>query len=78
MALSDYKITTAQVNAAHVGAQPNTLRGTAAQNKQAFDNYPDLITEHFNDLVDELDNEISATIDSDVLLLYTALGWTAE
>lgn len=78
MAITDYKITSAQVNAVHVGAQPNVLRGTAAQNKQVFDNYSDMIVEHINNLIDFLDNDTQAVVDPDVLTLYASLGWTPD
>lgn len=74
--ITDYIITDADINAAHVGAQPDILRGTAAQNKQAFDNYGDMISEHFNNLITYLEADTQATIDDSTLLLYTGLGWT--
>jgi len=60
-----------------VGAQPDTLRGSASQNKQVFDNYCDMIANHHNDLCDFLYGDTSATIDPSVLLLYASLGWVA-
>lgn len=78
MAATDYKITTAEVNAARVGSQPTILRGSAAQNKQVFDNFGDLIVDHFNDLCDFIETDTSATVDRDVLLLYASLGWVDE
>lgn len=75
---TDYKITTADVQGAHVEAQPTILRGSAQQNKQVFDKYSDMITEHFNDLCDFIATDTSATIDRNVLVLYQSLGWTAE
>lgn len=78
MAITDYTITSAQVNAAHVEAQPNILQGTATQNKQVFDKYCDLITEHFNGLIAELNTNMSPVIDNSVLELYTSLGWIPD
>ena len=78
MAANDYKISTADVQGAHVEAQPTILRGSATQNKQVFDKYCDMIVEHFNDLCDYVDTDTSATVDHDVLLLYASLGWVAD
>ena len=75
---TDYKISTADIQGAHVGAQPTVLQGSAAQNKQVFDNYPDMIVTHFNNLCDFISNDTSATIDRDVLTLYASLGWVAS
>lgn len=78
MAVTDYKITTADINAVHVEAQPNVLRGSAQANKRVFDAYSDMIVSHFNDALDEIANDTSAEIDRDVLDLYASLGWTPE
>ena len=78
MAATDYKITDANVSAVHVEAQPTVLQGSATQNKQVFDSYPDMIVEHFNNLCDFIANDTSATIHRDVLVRYAALGWTAD
>lgn len=78
MAITDYTITSAQVNEVHVEAQPTVLQGTATQNKQVFDKYCDLITAHFNGLITELNTSISPTIDSSTLALYASLGWVAD
>lgn len=72
---SDCVITTADINPVHVVAQPTVLKGDATQNKQVFDAYPDMIVEHFNDLCNFLDEEISPAIDDSVLYLYASLGW---
>ena len=73
---SDYKISTADIQAVHVEAQPNILRGSAAQNKKVFDRYSDLIASRFNSLCDLVDDDTSAVIDRSTLLLYASLGWT--
>ena len=78
MAATDYKITTAEVQAVHVEAQPTILRGSATQNKQVFDRYSDLIVEHFNNLCDFVGTDTSATVDREVLVLYASLGWVAD
>ena len=78
MAISDYTITDAQINAAHVAAQPTVLQGTAAQNKAVFDNYPELIKDHFNGLITELSNGIDTAVDPAVLALYASLGWVQD
>lgn len=76
MAATTYKITTADVQAVHVEAQPDVLQGTAQQNKKVFDKYSDMIVSHFNGLCDFVDSDLSAVIDPDVLYLYETLGWT--
>ena len=78
MAINNYIITEADVQAVHVEAQPTVLQGSATQNKQVFDAYPDMIVEHFNGLCNELDRGISPTVDTSVLELYEALGWVAD
>lgn len=78
MAATDYKISSADVSAVHVEAQPTILRGSATQNKQVFDAYSDMIVNHFNGLCDFINNDTSATVDRDVLELYASLGWVAD
>lgn len=78
MAATDYKITSADVQAVHVEAQPTILRGSATQNKQVFDKYSDMIVDHFNDLCDFVDANTDAVVDHDVLVLYASLGWVAD
>ena len=80
---TDYKIVgnaemSGTANELRVGAQPTVLRGTAAQNKQAFDNYCDLIATKHNALCEFIDDTQSTEIDRDVLLLYASLGWVAD
>lgn len=76
MAITDYKITEADIAQVHVEARETVLRGSATQNKQVFDAYPDMIVEHFNDALDEIALDTSAEIDNEVLTLYASLGWT--
>lgn len=64
MAIDDYKVTNAEVQAAHVQAAPNTLTGTAQENKAVFDGYPELLKEKHNGLIDELDDALSEKADS--------------
>lgn len=79
MAVStDYKITTADIQGAHVEAQPTILRGSATQNKQVFDKYSDMIAEHFNGLCDFLASDTSSVIDRDVLVYYASIGWIQD
>lgn len=79
MAISDYMISTAEVQAVHVEAQPTILQGSATDNKKAFDAYSDMIVSHFNDLCTFLENDTSATVDRDVLIYYReVLGWVAD
>lgn len=78
MAATDYKITPAEVNVAHVEARPTILQGSATQNKQAFDKYPDLIAEKHNGLCDFIANDVSAVVDPSVLALFALDGWVAD
>lgn len=78
MSATDFKISSAEVNNVHVEAQPNVLRGTATQNKQVFDKYSDLITDHFNDLCDYIDEDTSTVIDNAVLQYYASIGWVQD
>ena len=79
----DYKVVgntvlTGSATELRVGAQPTTLRGSAAQNKQAFDNYCDMIATMHNGLCDYLYTDTSSVIDHSVLVIYAALGWVAD
>ena len=79
----DYEITgntvlSGSATELRVGAQPTTLRGTAAQNKQVFDNYCDLIATKHNALCEFLYQDTSAEIDHSVLVLYATLGWVQD
>ena len=79
MAITDYKISTADVHAVHVEAQPTVLKGSAGDNKRVFDAYSDMIVGHFNNLCDFLESDTSATVDRDVLIYYRdVLGWVAD
>ena len=78
MAITDYKITSTDIAQVHVEAQPTVLQGSAVQNKKAFDAYPDMIVEHFNNALDEIANDTTAEIDREVLDFYVSLGWTPE
>lgn len=78
MAITDYKITPAEISQVHVEARETVLKGDATQNKQVFDAYPDLIVQKLNGALDEIANDTSAEIDRDVLTLYESLGWTPE
>lgn len=89
MAITDHKISgldparesalaTANISQVHVEAQATVLQGSANQNKQVFDNYPDMIVAHFNAALEEISNDTSAEIDRDVLDLYLSLGWTPD
>ena len=76
--ITDYKISTADIQGAHVEAQPTVLRGSAQQNKQVFDKYSDMIAEHFNGLCDFLAEDTSAVVERAVLTLYASLGWVQD
>ena len=76
---TDYIISTADVQGAHVEAQPTVLRGSATENKRVFDRYSDMIVEHFNGLCNFISDERSTEIDRDVLIYYRdVLGWVAD
>ena len=78
MAITDYKITSSDIAAVHVEAQPTVLQGSALQNKKVFDAYSDMIVEHFNNALEAIEENTSAVIDPDVLDLYASLGWTPD
>lgn len=78
MAITDYKITPAEIAQVHVEARETVLKGDATQNKQVFDAFPNLIVQKLNGALDEIANDTSAEIDRDVLTLYESLGWTPE
>lgn len=63
--ITDKKITDGQRDAVRVQHQPNRLTGTPKQNQKVFDDYAELIREHFNDAMDAIDGRI-ATNDSDI------------
>ena len=76
MAITDYKIKQSDIARVHVEKRPTILNGSPLQNKQVFDAYPDMIVEHFNDALDEIERDTSAEVDREVLILYESLGWT--
>ena len=59
------KITNAEIQAKHVQAAPDTLTGTAAQNKSIFDELPEFIAETYNDTVDKLTSDTSGSSGAD-------------
>lgn len=63
--ITDKKITNGQRDAVWVQHQPNRLTGTPKQNQAVFDEYAELIREHFNEAMDAIDERIS-TNDSDI------------
>lgn len=75
MALTDHKISPADVSAVHIEAQPDILQDSAQMNKRKFDAYSDMIVSHFNDFVDDVSSAVGTTIDGSVLALYASLGW---
>lgn len=89
MAITDYKINgldparerelvSSNIPQVHVEKQATVLQGSATENKQVFDSYPDMIVAHFNAALDEISNDTSAEIDRDVLILYQSLGWIPD
>lgn len=77
MALTDNKISTAEVNQNHVQAVPgDKLTGTVQENKAVFDALPELIVGRHNGLTDGVVSELSVLeISSGVKNLYTSMGW---
>lgn len=72
MALSDNKILTSERNAAYVKSNiGNRLNGTVEQNKDAFDKFPQLIMDKYNDLIDLLVTLGLDSIDTDLSSRYT-------
>lgn len=72
MALSDKKILTSERNAAYVKSnQGRRLNGTVEQNKDAFDKFPQLIMDKYNELVDLLTALGLDSIVTDISSRYT-------
>lgn len=72
MALSDKKILTSERNAAYVKSnQGRRLNGTVKQNKDAFDKFPQLIMDKYNELVDLLTALGLDSIVTDISSRYT-------
>ncbi len=72
MALSDKKILTSERNAAYVKSnQGRRLTGTVEQNKDAFDKFPQLIMDKYNELVDLLTALGLDSIATDISSRYT-------
>lgn len=74
----DYVIDAADIASVNVASQPTVLRGTAAQNKQVFDNYSNLIASRFNSLCAFVDSDTSAEVAASVQAIYANLGWIAD
>ena len=65
MSLKDYKITDSDVSTKGVVNAPDKLTGTAAENKAVFDRLiREAVKDKFNDLIDELVEEITAKMDA--------------
>ena len=78
MSLLGHKITTVEVSNAQVEGRERVLRGTIAQNQSVFDAFCKLITDKYNSLVDDLDDEYIVDIDSETIEAYTDIGWTQD
>ena len=74
MSFTSQKITTGDISSQGVQSKPDKLTGTAAQNKQAFDNLVSAtVKERFNALIDELlDAGAAAQIGVDAITGLTA------
>ena len=68
------KITNAEIQAAHVQAAPDTLTGTAAQNKSVFDALPELICEKYNDIVTKLTSSEDGSSGADQIAVTAITG----
>lgn len=84
--MSEIIIADTDVNqvAVHTTVSGDKLTGTVLENKQVFDNYPDMIVDHFNDLCEYV-NEQSPSGDTalsystaEVTTICSALGCTAS
>lgn len=76
MSLQDFKIKEADVIAVYVQKQPDILTGSPNENKKVFDDYPSMIKEKFNALINGIDRELSSTnanIESTETLLQTQI-----
>ena len=62
MAITDYKITSGEVNSNHVKNAPNVLTGTAQTNKNYFDKLPELIVTKHNNLIDAIGTDKQDTL----------------
>ena len=51
----------------NVSKQPDTLTGEVAENKQVFDDYPDLISERHNSLINNLESVVASSVTETVL-----------
>lgn len=72
MALSDKKILTSERNAVYVKSNAGKrLTGTTEQNKDAFDKFPQLIMDKYNELIDLLTALGLDSIDTDLSSRYT-------
>jgi len=78
MAAIDFKISSADISAVHVEAQPTVLRGSAQDNKKVFDKYSDMIVSHFNGLCDYIETSVGTEVDIEVLQLFVADGWIPD
>lgn len=78
MSYTDKKITNQEVydNAVETSAD-DVLIGDADDNKRVFDKYPELIKEHFNDLVDALDTH-DGNVDDDLSTITAKLATIEE
>lgn len=75
----DCQILPTDVAVVNVKSQPTILRGSPTDNKAVFDNYCDMIVEHFNDLCEVVDaGDAASEIAPSVLTLYGSLGWTPD
>lgn len=62
MAITDYKIKSSEIAPKQVQSKPDTLTGTAQDNKKVFDELPNLIIEKFNAMLEGLEKAIQIPI----------------
>ena len=74
--ITDYKVTSADINEVMVENQPDTLTGTSTANKRVFDAFPQRVAERHNQVVDYIaENFTDVNIDEQVKTLYKSMGW---
>ena len=76
--MSQWKISAADINGAHVEGNPRILKGTVIQNQQVFDKYCDMIAGKFNDFVDHVEDDLGVNIAEETIEAYEALGWVND
>lgn len=77
MSVQNFRVTPSEISKVMVKSQQDILVGTPTENKQVFDNYPDLLANKLNQLIAFMDSDYlkDYTIDDSVVAYYkNALG----